>query len=73
MRVHSLVRGVTASLRACFVYPRRAIAALCDAMFLHLARASGHVGARGDETFGLAPMLGELYGRMRVGTLSARA
>lgn len=40
---------VARSLPACFVYLRRGIAALCGAMFLHIARASGHAGARGDE------------------------
>ena len=64
---------VATSLSACFVYLRRAIAALCGSMFLHLARASGHAGARGDETFELAPALGEVYGGMRAGTLSARS
>ncbi len=63
---------VAASLPVCFVYLRRAIAALCGAMFLHVARASGHAGARGDETFELAPTLGDAYGSMRMGTLSAR-
>jgi len=63
---------VAASLPVCFVYLRRAIAALCGAMFLHVARVSGHAGARGDETFELAPTLGDVHGNMRAGTLSAR-
>lgn len=63
---------VAASLPATFVYLRRAIAALCGAMFLHVARASGHAGARGDETFELAPTLGDVHGSMSAGTLSAR-
>ncbi len=63
---------VAATLPACFVYLRRAIAALCGAMFLHIARASGHSGARGNETFELAPTLGDVHGSMGAGTLSAR-
>jgi aminoglycoside phosphotransferase (APT) family kinase protein len=63
---------VDSELPASFVYLRRAIAALCGAMFLHLARTSGHAGARGDETLVLAPTLVDVYGRMRAGTLSAR-
>jgi aminoglycoside phosphotransferase (APT) family kinase protein len=63
---------VAASLPASFVYQRRAIAALCGAMFLSVARASGHAGARGDETFELAPTLGDVHGGMRTGTLGAR-
>ena len=64
---------VVTSLPASFVYLRRAIAALCGAMFLHLARVAGHAGARGDETFELAPTLADVHGSMRMGTLSARA
>jgi hypothetical protein len=41
-------------------------------MFLHIARASGHAGARGDETLELAPTLGDIHGGMAAGTLSAR-
>lgn len=63
---------VAASLPAGFVYLRRAIAGLCGAMFLRVARASGHAGARGDETFALAPTLGEVHGSIGAGTLSAR-
>jgi len=64
---------VAASLPASFVYLRRAIAALCGALFLQVARASGHAGARGDETFARAPTLGDVYGAMGAGTLSARS
>ncbi len=63
---------VAASLPASFVYLRRAIAALCGAMFLRIARAAGHAGARGDETVALAPTLADVYAGMRAGTLSAR-
>lgn len=63
---------VAASLPVRFVYLRRTIAALCGAMFLHIARASGHPGARGDETFERAPTLDDVYASMRAGTLSAR-
>lgn len=64
---------VAASLPACFVYLRRAIAALCGTMFLHVARGSGHAGARGDETFERAPSLGDVHGGMRAGTLDVRS
>jgi len=63
---------IAASLPVGFVYLRRAIAGLCGAMFLHLARAAGHAGARGDETLELAPTLGDVHASMRAGTLSAR-
>ena len=63
---------VATSLPAGFVDLRRAIAGLCGVMFLHLALESGHPGARGDETFELAPTLGEVHGNMRAGMLSAR-
>jgi aminoglycoside phosphotransferase (APT) family kinase protein len=63
---------IAPSLPASFVYLRRAISALCGAMFLHVARASGHAGARGDETFELAPTLADVHGSMRAGMLSAR-
>jgi len=63
---------VAASLPVCFVYLRRAIAALCGAMFLHVARASGHSGACGDDTFDLAPTLADVHGSMSAGLLSAR-
>jgi aminoglycoside phosphotransferase (APT) family kinase protein len=59
-----------AVLPAAFVYHRRLVAALCGAMFLQLARNSGHAGAAG-ETLQSAPSLEELYGRMRSGAVSA--
>jgi aminoglycoside phosphotransferase (APT) family kinase protein len=63
----------SSSLPAPFGYFRRAIAALCGAMFLHLARGSGHAGARGTETLDLAPTLSDIHGSMAAGTLSARS
>ncbi len=63
---------VAATLPASFVHLRRAIAALCGAMFLHVARASGHPGARGDEALDLAPTLADVHGSMSAGLLSAR-
>jgi hypothetical protein len=41
-------------------------------MFLHVARTSGHPGARGDETLELAPTLADVHGSMSAGLLSAR-
>ncbi len=45
---------------------RRLVAALCGAMFLHLARSTGYAG-RADEA---APELADVYRRMRTGELS---
>lgn len=64
---------VAASLPVSFVYLRRAIAALCGAMFLHLARASGHAGAGGDEMFELAPTLADVHGSMAARALDVRS
>lgn len=60
------------ALPARFCYLRRIVAALCGALFLQVARAGRHAGARGDETLELAPTLGEVHGGMRAGTISAR-
>ena len=53
-----------------FAYDRRLVAALCGALFLRLARASGHPGASGSETLEAIPGLGEFYQRMRSGTVT---
>ncbi len=58
------------SLPARFAYSRQLVAVLCGAMFLHLARHSGHAGATGGETLDSTPSLGEFYQRMRAGSLS---
>lgn len=63
---------VAAQLPPRFIYLRRMVAALCGSLFLHVARAGGHAGARGDETFDLAPTLGDVHGGMRAGAISAR-
>lgn len=63
---------VTAQLPARFIYIRGMVAALCGSLFLHVARAGGHPGARGDETFDLAPTLGDVHGGMRAGAINAR-
>jgi aminoglycoside phosphotransferase (APT) family kinase protein len=55
-----------------FIYLRRMVAALCGSLFLHVARAGGHPGAGSDETFELAPTLGDVHERMRSGALRAR-
>lgn len=57
-------------LPARFTYDRRLAAALCGAMFMHLARQSGHAGATGDETLESAPSLSEFYQRLMSGALS---
>lgn len=64
---------IAPTLPATFLYLRRAIAALCGAMFLHVARTSGHAGARGGETFELAPALADVYGSMAARTLDVRS
>ncbi len=59
-----------AALPARFAYRRRLVAALCGSAFLHLARASGHAGATGEETLDTTPALGEFYLRLRSGSVS---
>jgi aminoglycoside phosphotransferase (APT) family kinase protein len=49
---------------------RRLVGALCGAVFLQLARHSGHAGATGAETLESTPPLAELYRRLRAGELS---
>ena len=58
-----------AALPARFAYCRRLVAVMCGALFLHLARASGHTGATGEESLESTLQLGELYQRMRSGML----
>lgn len=58
------------SVTARFVYNRRLAAVLCGATFLDLAHHSGHVGASEADTLDSMPSLGELYQRMRAGSLS---
>lgn len=53
-----------------FLLCRRAVAVLCGATFLRLARDSGHSGAAGGETLDGAPSLADFYQRLRAGTLS---
>jgi hypothetical protein len=62
-----------AHLRAGLAYYRRLVAVLCGAVFLDLARQSGHAGAAGDETAGSALSLGEFYQKMRTGSLTIAA
>jgi thiamine kinase-like enzyme len=57
-------------LPARFAYSRRLVAVLCGALFLNLARHSGHAGATGGETLDSTPSLGEFYQRLRAGSLS---
>jgi aminoglycoside phosphotransferase (APT) family kinase protein len=52
-----------------FVYNRRLAAVLCGAVFLNLARQSGHAGATGEETLASTPSLGEFYQRLRSGSV----
>ena len=56
---------IVATLPAGFVDLRRTMAALCGALFFRVARASGHPGARGDETLERAPTLADVYGGLR--------
>ena len=58
------------SLPERFGYNRRLVAALCGAVFLHLARHSGHPGASGGETLDSTLSLGDLYQQFRSGALS---
>lgn len=57
-------------LPARFAYSRRLVAGLCGTMFLHIARQMQHPGATGAETLASTLSLGEVYARMRAGTLS---
>ncbi|MCA9673825.1 MAG: phosphotransferase [Kofleriaceae bacterium] len=63
---------VATALPARFRYLRRVVAALCGALFLHIARAGGHPGASGGETFELAPTLADVHGGLRTRAVSAR-
>lgn len=56
------------SLPARFRYNRRLVAVTCGVLFLHLARHGGHGG--GDATLDATLALGDIYQRMRAGTLS---
>jgi aminoglycoside phosphotransferase (APT) family kinase protein len=59
-----------AELPVRFSYLRRLVAVLGGALFLRLARQSGHAGATGEETLNATPSLGEFYERMRSGLSS---
>jgi aminoglycoside phosphotransferase (APT) family kinase protein len=56
-------------LPARFTYSRRLIAVACGVIFLHLARTGGYAPAAPEETLDATPSLGELYQRMRSGSL----
>ena len=58
-----------AVLPARFAYSRRLVAAMCGAMFLHLARVGGYAGGAG-ETLASTPSLIEFYQRLWSGGLS---
>jgi aminoglycoside phosphotransferase len=60
-------------LPARFTYDRRLVAALCGAMFIHLARQQGHAGATGEETLESTLSLGEFYQRLMSGAVSVAA
>ncbi len=62
--------AAVSELPALFSYSRRLVAFLCGAAFLRLARQSGHAGATGGEDLDSTPALGELYQRLRAGSLS---
>jgi aminoglycoside phosphotransferase len=57
-------------LPARFAYNRRLVAALCGAIFLHLARQGGHAGDRGSATLDSTPSLAGFYQQLRSGSLS---
>jgi aminoglycoside phosphotransferase (APT) family kinase protein len=57
-------------LPARFAYNRRLVAAVCGSIFLRLARLAGHTGATGGETIASTPSLGDVYQRMRAGSLN---
>jgi aminoglycoside phosphotransferase (APT) family kinase protein len=57
-------------LPARFDFNRRLVAALCVATFLRLASERGHAGATSGETLDSTLSLGEVYQRMRSGSLS---
>jgi aminoglycoside phosphotransferase (APT) family kinase protein len=59
-----------APLPARFAYNRRLVAVLCGAMFLRLALQSRYPGATGEETLASTPALGEVYSRLRSGSLT---
>jgi aminoglycoside phosphotransferase (APT) family kinase protein len=58
------------SLPERFAYQRRLVAALCGALFLHLARHAGHPGAGAEENQESTPALGDVYQQLRSGALS---
>ena len=53
-----------------FAYDRRLAATLCCILFLHLAHAQGHPGARGDETLDSTLALGEFHQRLMSGAVN---
>jgi aminoglycoside phosphotransferase (APT) family kinase protein len=57
-------------LPARFAYNRRLVAVLCGTVFLRMALHGGHAGATGAVTLESAPSLGDVYQRMRAGSLS---
>jgi hypothetical protein len=58
------------SLPERFGYHRRLVAALCGAVFLHLARHAGHPGVSDGETLESTLSLGDLYQQFRSGASS---
>jgi aminoglycoside phosphotransferase (APT) family kinase protein len=62
--------AVVDALPALFVYYRRLAAALLAAMFMRLARQSGHAGATESDTLDSTPSLVECYQAMRAGKLN---
>lgn len=56
------------SLPPRFMYDRRVVAVLCGAVFLHLARQSGHPGADGTESLDTTPSLLDFYKQLWSGS-----
>jgi thiamine kinase-like enzyme len=58
------------TLPARFVYDRRVVSVMCGVVFMQLAREAGYSDANAAETLESAPTLGDVYQRMRGGSIS---
>ncbi|HEY1547817.1 MAG TPA: phosphotransferase [Kofleriaceae bacterium] len=54
-----------------FAYSRRLVAAMCGAIFMHLARTGGYAGATADDTLERSDGLADVYAKLRAGELDA--
>jgi aminoglycoside phosphotransferase (APT) family kinase protein len=62
--------ALVSAVPAGFSYFRRVAGLLCGAMFLHLARQTGYAGASGQETVESTLSLGDVYQRLRAGSVN---